>query len=178
MTLSVHEKQYKYCPTCKSKLQRRPIDGRERFFCPSCDFVFWNNPKPVVSILLHDGEKILMLQRANEPLKDYWCLPGGYINYDETPQEAVKREAKEEIGIKTFKLGKLIGVYQIDNDPRGVNIDIIYEGEIKTKNVSLSEEHGKYKFFSQDNLAKKIAYKHREAINDWLSRRKGVKIKV
>lgn len=111
-----------------------------------------------------------MLQRANEPLKDYWCLPGGYINYDETPEEAVKREVSEEIGTDIF-IDSLIGVYRIDNDPRGVNIDIIYEGKLKG-NVSLSDEHKKYKFVPLNVLPQKIAYKHREAINDWLEEKR------
>lgn len=167
MNLSVHEKQYKYCPTCKTKLQRKIIDDKQRFFCPKCHFIFWNNPKPVVSILLHKDKKILMVQRAEKPLKNYWCLPGGYIDYEETPQEAVIRETKEEVGIKLSEVGRLLGAYRIDSDPRGVNIDIIYEKEIKTKDISLSEEHGKYRFFSANKLPDKIAYKHREAIKDW-----------
>lgn len=170
MSLSPHEKYYKFCPNCKTKLERKLIDGRDRFFCPKCDFIFWNNPKPVVSILLHNNDKILMLQRANEPLKDYWCLPGGYINYDETPEEAVKREVSEEIGTDIF-IDSLIGVYRIDNDPRGINIDVIYEGKLKGS-VSLSTEHKKYKFVQLDALPQNIAYKHREAINDWLEEKK------
>lgn len=98
MSLSIREKYYKFCPSCKTDLKRKIIDGRERLFCPNCDFIFWNDPKPAVSILLPQGEGILMLQGANEPSKDYWCLPGGYVNYGETPQEAVKRETKEETG--------------------------------------------------------------------------------
>ena len=108
-----------------------------------------------------------MLQRANEPFKNYWCLPGGFINYEETPQIAIKRETKEEIGIKLSGIKKLFGVYRIDNDPRGVNIDIIFEQIIKNKKISLSHEHQAYKFFSIDKLPKKIAYKHRGIINDW-----------
>lgn len=168
MKLSVHEKYYKFCPNCKTKLERELLDGRERFFCPSCDFIFWNNPKPVVSILLYEGEKILMLQRANEPLKGYWCLPGGYINYDETPEEAIKRELKEEVGTDIL-IEDLIGVYRIDNDLRGINIDVIYAGQVKGK-VILSGEHQRHKLFSRDKLPDKIAYKHREAIKDWLQK--------
>lgn len=171
MTLSTEEKQYKFCPSCKAKLQRNSIDGRIRSTCPNCGFVFWNNPKPVVSVLLYnDSEEILMLQRASEPLKDYWCLPGGYINYDETPPEAIKREVREEIGIDDLVPEGLIGVYRIDNDPRGVNIDIIYRSRIPGK-VVLSDEHRNYGFFSVDNLPEEIAYKHRDAINDWLQER-------
>lgn len=170
MNLSVHEKYYKFCPNCKTDLQRKIIDGKERFFCPSCDFIFWNNPKPVVSMLLQHNNELLMLKRATEPLKGYWCLPGGYINYEETPEQAIKREVKEEIGVEV-SIECLIGVYQIDNDPRGINIDIIYEGKLEG-DVHLSDEHSKFKFVSFEKLPDNIAYKHREAINDWLNRRK------
>lgn len=155
----------KYCPNCKTDLQRKVIDGRERLFCPNCNFIYWNNPKPVVSILLHRKGKILMLQRANKPLKGFWCFPGGYINYEETPEEAVERELKEETGIKC-NIISLIGVYRIDNDPRGINIDIVYEGKLEGE-IKLSDEHRNYKFFSIDELPPKIAYKHRKAINDF-----------
>lgn len=169
MSLSPHEKYYKFCPNCKTKLARKLIDGRERFFCPKCDFIFWNNPKPVVSILFRGGNKILLLKRANEPLKDYWCLPGGYINYDETPEEAVKRETKEEASIDAA-VEDLIGVYQIDNDPRGINIDIIFFGKSKG-GIQLSDEFQDFGYFETDKLPDKIAYKHREAINDYLKRK-------
>ena len=167
MNLSVYEKQYNFCPTCKTKLQRKPLDGRKLFCCPSCNFVFWNNPKPVVSILLHKNNKILVIKRAHQPFKDYWCLPGGFINHEETPQAAIERETEEEVGIKLSNIKKLFGVYRIANDPRGVNIDIIFEQKIKSKKISLSSEHQEYKFFSVDKLPKKIAYKHRKIINDW-----------
>lgn len=165
MMLSVHEKLYKFCPTCKTKLIRKPIDNKKFWFCPNCGFTFWNNPKPVASIILINNNKVLMLQRASPPLKGYWCLPGGFIQYEETPEEGVIREAKEEIGNNVI-LDGLVGVYRIDNDPRGINIDIIYKARAKGE-VKLSEEHKNYKFFDLDNLPQKIAYKHREAIKEW-----------
>ena len=163
---SIFEKDYKYCPTCKEKLVRSSIDDRQLLNCKNCGFIFWNNPKPVVSILLYEGKKILMLQRANEPLKDYWCLPGGYINYDETPEEAIKREAKEEAGIE-ITIDNLVGAYRIDNDPRGVDIDIIFSGK-SVGEINLNSESKDFKYFEIDKLPNKIAYKHREAISDWL----------
>lgn len=157
---------YRFCPTCKTPLKRQQVDNQKLLSCPKCNFVFWNNPKPVVSIILSNNGKILMIQRTNEPSKDYWCLPGGFINYQEKPEEAILREVKEETGVN-IKIKSLIGVYRIDNDPRGVNIDIIYEAETKRK-IFLSEEHRTYSFFAPQELPGKIAYKHREAINDWL----------
>ncbi len=160
------EKYYKFCPSCKTKLVRKSIDGRPRLTCQKCGFVFWNNPKPVVSVLLEKEGRILMLKRAHEPFKRYWVLPGGFMEYDETPEEAIKREAKEEAGIDII-VDKLIGVYQIDDDPRGIHVDIIFSGKWSGV-ISLDEDLGEYKSFKTNKLPKKIAYKHREAIRDSL----------
>lgn len=160
------EKFYKFCPNCKSELEMKLIDDLTRLSCPNCCFIFWNNPKPVVSILLHKDGKILMLQRASKILNDYWVLPGGFMNYEERPEEAILREAKEEIG-EEVKIEGLIGVYRIDNDPRGVHIDIIYHGK-SNGNVMLSNEDKKWGYFDPKHLPKQIAYKHRRAIKDWM----------
>ncbi len=163
--MSVEEKDYKFCPTCKNGLERKTIDGDNLLSCSNCGFIFWNNPKPVVSGIYVENGKILMLQRATEPLKGYWVLPGGFMKYEETPQEALKRETKEETGVD-IDIYDLIGVYQIDNDPRGIHIDIIYSGTINGE-IKLSNEDNKYDFFDPNKLPDKIAYKHREAIEDW-----------
>lgn len=163
--MSVFEQQYKFCPTCKTELVRQLTDRRKLLTCPNCHFIFWNNPKPVVSAILNTPKGILMLQRASQPLKDYWCLPGGFIDFEETPQEAILREVQEEAGVIS-QVKNLIGVYRIDNDSRGVHIDIIYECEVPDQ-VTLSNEHSNYDFFKPDNLPEKVAYKHREAIEDF-----------
>ena len=91
-----------------------------RLKCRKCKFVFWNNPIPCVSFLLAKGGKILLIQRAKGPLKGYWCLPGGFLEYEESPKEGIKREIEEELRIKIL-IKQLVGVYQIDNDP---NLDM------------------------------------------------------
>ncbi len=166
MNFRVNEKYYKYCPNCKTNLQRKIIENATRLYCPSCDFIFWDNPKPVVSILLHTDEKILMLQRAKNPLKNYWCLPGGFVNSSEAPEQAVKREIKEELDMD-IDIDEILGAYLIDNDPRGIHIDIIYIGKPKGS-IHLSNEHSKYAYFQKSELPDLIAYKHREAISDWI----------
>lgn len=164
--MSIEEKAYIFCPTCKNTLERSMVDSENHLMCGNCGFIFWNNPKPVVSIILEDHGKILMLQRANEPLKNFWCLPGGFIKYEETAEEAVRREVKEEANID-IKIQRIAGVYRIDNDPRGIHIDIIYYGTIMNNGIKLSEEDKKYDFFDPDKLPGKIAYKHKEAIEDY-----------
>lgn len=164
---SIYETPYIFCPTCKSPLKRKEFDKQSLLSCLKCDFVFWNNPKPVVSIVLYNKGKLLLLQRATEPFKDYWCLPGGFINFQETTEEAIIREVKEETGVTAAVTG-LVGVYRIDNDPRGVTIDIVFAGTME-RTIALSHEHCSFRFFDPHTLPQKIAYKHREAIVESIS---------
>lgn len=163
--MDIREQFYKYCPNCKKKLIKKLVDNISRLCCLDCGFIFWNNPTPVVSVVIHKNGEVAMLKRAKEPFKGYWVLPGGYINVEETVQEAVIREAKEEANIE-ITLEKLIGVYRIDDDPRGINIDIIYSAQSKG-NVALSPEDSEFKYYKLNSLPELIAYKHREAIGDW-----------
>lgn len=160
------QEKYTFCPSCKTTLEWRNIDHEKHLACAHCDFIFWNNPKPVVSVVIVRNGKVLMLKRAQEPLKDYWVLPGGFMRYEETPEESTIREAKEETGLE-IELSGLVGVYRVDNDPRGVHIDIVYTAAGKGK-VKLSAEDNSSDFFDPDNLPELIAYKHREAIADWM----------
>ncbi len=160
------EEKYQFCPNCKNKLERKVTDSEYHPACSNCGFIFWNNPKPVVSIILSEDGGILMLQRASEPLKDYWCLPGGFIRYGETPQDAIRREVKEETGLSEIEIKGIVGAWRIDNDPRGIHIDIIYHG-ISKGELKLSSEDKTYAFYKPETLPKLIAYKHREAVNDW-----------
>ncbi len=160
------EKEYNFCPTCSNKLKRKMINRRNLLSCPKCKFIFWNNPKPVVSVILEKEGKVLLIKRDKKPLKGYWCLPGGYIEYSEMPEDALTREVKEETNLD-IKIVKLVGAYQIDNDPRGMNLDIIYFGLITGDELELNKESSEYNYFSIDKLPELIAYKHREAIQDW-----------
>ena len=77
-------------------------------------------------------------------------------------------EKKEETGLEIAVQG-ITGVYLIDDDPRGMHVDIIFYGTSKGK-IRLSKEHKNWKYFIPDQLPEHIAYKHRYAINDWHKR--------
>jgi ADP-ribose pyrophosphatase YjhB (NUDIX family) len=164
-------KSFVYCPYCSKKLVPKSEGGELNLFCAACNEHFWQNPKPVVSILLFVKDKVLLLQRSTEPFKDYWVLPGGFIKYEETPAQAVIRETQEETGL-TPQITGLIGVYQIDNDPRGMHIDIIYAGTV-TGDVHLSLEDKAFDYFPLGKLPDQIAYKHRQAIAEWFRKGEG-----
>jgi ADP-ribose pyrophosphatase YjhB (NUDIX family) len=159
------ERAYKYCPSCRKRLVRELINGRPHPTCAGCGFVFWNHAHPVTSVIIEDHGKILLVRRAFKPLQGYWCLPGGYIHYTELPQTAAIREVKEETNLD-IQTQDLIGVYQIDNDPVGVNLDIIWTGLVLGGRLRTNEESTEAKYFDRNKLPLMIAYKHRQAIRD------------
>ena len=72
-------------------------------------------------------QKILLIKRSNDPFKDCWALPGGYVNLGETSEDAARREALEETGLKLPGLPQLVGVFdEPDRDPRGWVVSAAY----------------------------------------------------
>ena len=71
--------QYSFCLKCGQPLNTRLIDNVERLVCSSCEFVFYQNSKPCAGVLVLDQNKVLLVKRAVEPFKDYWDIPGGFL---------------------------------------------------------------------------------------------------
>jgi 8-oxo-dGTP diphosphatase len=164
------EKLYRFCPNCSAVLTRKPIESKLRPYCNDCGFIFWSNPRPVASAILVNDGKVLLVQRAHDPLKGYWCLPGGVIDYEELPEDAVAREVKEETNLDIV-IRRLLGVYRIDNDPRGIALDLIYvcHGLKGLHPVILGDEHSDYQFSPVEDLPGDIAYKHIIALKDYIN---------
>ena len=88
----------KYCNNCGEKviLEIPKGDNRERYCCPNCETIHYQNPKPTATLICVNKDKILLVKRAFEPAKGEWSLPGGFIELGETPEDAAKRELVEE----------------------------------------------------------------------------------
>ncbi len=70
--------------------------------------------------------QLLLIQRANEPFKDHWALPGGFLDMGEDLITAAQRELEEETGLKNIQLHQLKTYGQPDRDPRGRTITVTY----------------------------------------------------
>lgn len=91
--------KFKYCPLCGTPLERKQILLRPRSYCPACGFIFYRNPFPTVSVLVHEGNKVLLGKRLGEPGKNKWALPSGYVEFEEDFLSTAIREVKEETGL-------------------------------------------------------------------------------
>jgi 8-oxo-dGTP diphosphatase len=92
----------------------------------------YNFPRPAVTIdtlVYREGNdciEVLLIKRKKEPYKDYWALPGGFLEMDETPEDGAKRELMEETSLNIEVL-KEIGTFgDLNRDPRGRTITIAF----------------------------------------------------
>ena len=72
-----------------------------------------------VGALIFDGDSILLVERAGEPLKGYWSLPGGLLETGEMIEDAVRREVREETGLEVEPVYRFDIFERIMRDDQG-----------------------------------------------------------
>lgn len=109
--------------------------------------------------------KVLLIQRENEPFKEAWALPGGFLDVEETLEEGAKRELKEETGLQISRVQQLKAFGEPGRDPRGRTISIVFWGEVFSEEVVEGSDDAKdAKWFDLDQLPE-LAFDHKEIID-------------
>lgn len=92
----------------------------------------------IVIFTLQDKElKVLLIQRANDPFKSHWGLPGGFIDIDEDLEVAALRELEEETGVTGVYLEQLYTFGKPDRDPRERVISVAYYALVPADRVKI-----------------------------------------
>lgn len=138
----------KYCPQCAAPLAVRDIAGRTRRACPdgACGYVHWDNPLPVVAGLVQVGDAILLARNAAWP-ENMFALITGFLERDESPEQGLAREIKEETNLDVAAL-TLIGVYDFT---RKNELIIAYHARCEG-DIVLSEELVDYRLVPPHTL--------------------------
>lgn len=93
----------KHCPRCGSAKFR--ATGLRSFVCDDCSFTYYINTSAAVAVLLfNESNELLLTRRAIEPYKGMLDLPGGFVDWMETGEQAAIREIREELGIDIHDL--------------------------------------------------------------------------
>lgn len=122
----------------------------------------------MVDAVIIEDESLVLIKRRNEPFKDMWALPGGFINANEKVEDAVIREAEEETGLKV-RIKEPVGVYSKPNrDPRGESISIVFLCEITGGKLNAGDDAKEAKKFSLKKLPH-LAFDHEKIIYDVVS---------
>ncbi len=117
-----------------------------------------------VDIVIVEENSIYLIKRKNEPFKDHWALPGGFVEYGETVERAAVREAKEETGMDV-ELRELVGVFSDpERDPRGHTVSVVFVAEAQGTPKSGSDAKD-IKRFKISHLPS-LAFDHEKIINE------------
>jgi len=148
---------YRYCPICGRALELGVIDGKERKFCPDCDFIDYKNPLPVAVAIAVKGKKLLLIKRGIAPRKGAWGPPSGFIEVGETPEEACLRELKEETGV-SGQVVRLIGVSRLgDKEVYGDMLMVRYLVKAGDEEITPGDEVEDARFFDITELSDNYA---------------------
>ncbi len=123
---------FRYCPVCgSSKFVAKQENAK---ICENCGFNYYINPSAAVAAFIVNNEgELLVGRRAHDPAKGTLDLPGGFVALEETGEEAVKREIKEELNLTVTKAEM---IFTIPNRYRwsGMTIptlDLFYQCEVE-----------------------------------------------
>lgn len=140
-----------FCPMCGAPLETRPRQGKLRPVCPRCDYTIYFDPKVAVVALILRQDQVLLVQRANDPLKGLWTLPGGFVDAGEDPQAAAVREVREETALDTA-IERLLDVFHTPDDGGLADIVIAYAARVRAGQLQAGDDAEHAAWFGRDRL--------------------------
>ena len=138
----------KYCPLCTSELVEKYLSDADRLVCSNseCDFIHWDNPTPVVAVVVEHKGKIVLANNYAWP-DHIFSVITGFLEKRESAAEGAIREVKEELGL-TATYSELIDIY-----PFARMNQIIMGYYVKAKgSVKLNEELRSHKYINAADL--------------------------
>lgn len=143
--------------------------------CPHCGrtVTVYRNPVPTVDVIIEceteDGRRgVVLIERKNEPRG--WALPGGFVDYGETFEEAALREAREETGLEVELLRQFHAYSDPSRDPRRHTISLVFIGRARGYPRPGSDA-ARAEVFTRENLPEPLAFDHSSILDDYFSGR-------
>ena len=126
------------------------------------------NPFLTVDAIIEIDGGIILIKRKNPP--PGWAIPGGFVDYGETLEDAVIREAKEETGLDIDLVRQFHTYSAPKRDPRHHTVSTIFVASASGNPVA-ADDALEVKIFSRENLPEEIAFDHRKILEDYFEGR-------
>ena len=149
-------KKYLICPRCGERVEK------------------FRNPFPTVDIIIEIKESgafkgIVLIFRKNEPQE--WAIPGGFVDYGESVEDAAVREAREETGLDIKNLQQFHVYSDPERDPRKHTLSVVFTADAEGI-PHPTDDTEKAEIFTKDNLPDDIAFDHRKILQDYFTKDK------
>jgi 8-oxo-dGTP diphosphatase len=140
---------------------------KDTLLCPHCGLEVekYRNPFPTVDIIIRlDGGGIVLVKRKNPPYG--WALPGGFVDYGESLEEAAAREAYEETSLRVC-LRRQLGAYSDPGrDPRMHTISVVFVADARGIPIA-GDDAADLAVFTPDSLPQPIVFDHERILQDY-----------
>ncbi|OGH12062.1 MAG: hypothetical protein A2857_00915 [Candidatus Levybacteria bacterium RIFCSPHIGHO2_01_FULL_36_15] len=141
-----------YCTICAEKFKNKKDSP---IICSKCGYHHYLSPKPTnAAILQNKKREILFVRRKYPPKKNFWDLPGGFLNINETIEESMTRELEEELGVRIENIKYFISTYDsyLYKNVLLATICSIYQGEVVGKDFIPNDDVLSVKFFPKSKI--------------------------
>ena len=159
----------RHCLACGGRLRPAWEGNHRRLRCVRCGWIFYRNPVPAAIALIVRRGRVLLTLRARPPFARTWDLPGGFLEEGETPEAGLRRELREELGIRVRR-ARLAGFALDHYGPRGFPIlAIIYRVVPVSTRVVPGDDVAEARWFARGRLPMgRIAFAGvRRALRAW-----------
>ena len=138
--------------------------------CPKCGYEIevYKNPVPTVDIIIETPGGIVLVKRKNPPYG--WALPGGFVDYGETLEEAAVREAKEETGLDVKLVRQFHAYSDPSRDPRQHTITVVFIAKAEGMPVA-GDDAKEVGVFTRHTIPKELAFDHAKILEDYFEGR-------
>lgn len=156
--MSIKKQSYvgiNYCLRCGGIMHyHQDREDKLRKICEKCGWVYYKNPIPAAAcVILNEKAEILIIKRLLEPNPGEWALPSGYIEIDQSPEEAAVTEMLEETGLEG-KVKKFLGYFHGYSPIYERVISFGYLMEIVGGKLEAGDDAGEAKFVRYADLPK------------------------
>ena len=111
--------------------------------------------------IFNESNEFILIKRKNDPFKDHWALPGGFVDYGETTEHAAVREAKEETSIDVELIRQFHVYSDPERDPRRHTVSVVYLARGNFDDAKADDDAKDIGVYSFDDLADlDIAFDH------------------